>query len=135
MERRIDPEVPLAHQSRGIARSLERLCHCRFFEREPESSGRRPRKISFVAESLLVATGHEAGARWAALWARDVTAGESHAVGGERVNIGRQNVRAALDTQVRVAEIVRDDENDVGALVRSGRFWVSTTAAAARLEE
>ena len=69
-----------------------------------------------MPEALLVAAGHQAGARGAAIRPADVAAGEAHAVPGQRIDVRRGNLRVALAAQLAVAEVVGDDDEDVRAL-------------------
>ena len=67
-----------------------------------------------MAEALLVAAGQQAGARRAAVRARDVALRAADAVLGDRVDVRRRDVLAAVDADVGVAEVVGQDDDDVG---------------------
>ena len=67
-----------------------------------------------MSEPRLIATGHQAGAGGRAVRAGDVAIGAANAGLGERVEIRRWNILAALETLVGIAHVVADDEDDVG---------------------
>ena len=81
---------------------------------------------SLPVPTLLVATGHQRGARRVAHRRGDVAVGEADAALGERVD-GRRRDVAAVRGHVAVAEVVGDDDDDVGA----GRCRRSVAAAKA----
>ena len=58
----------------------------------------------------------EGGARRDATRAGGVGVLEQHAVGGERVQVGRLHVRMAVDTQAVAAHLVAHDKENVGLL-------------------
>src|ERR1051325_3393806 len=65
--------------------------------------------------TLLVAPGHETRARRAAIRPADVAAGEADAVVRDGINVRRGHlVRDALAAQLAPAEIVAEDDEDVG---------------------
>ena len=67
-----------------------------------------------MAEPLLVAAGHQAGPGGAAIRPADVAAGAADAVLGQRIEVRRGNVLAAVDADVGIAHVVADDDQDVG---------------------
>jgi hypothetical protein len=77
--------------------------------------------VGLVAEALLVAAGEKPGAGGAAVGVGHVAVREADAVFGERVDVRRRDVGAAVEADVRVAEVVGDDHDDVGAGGRPGR--------------
>ena len=70
--------------------------------------------IKFVAEALLVTTGQVAGARGAADRIGDIAIAAADAGGRETIEVRSRDVAGALEADVVVAEIVGDDEEDVG---------------------
>ena len=70
--------------------------------------------VQLMAEALLVTTGHQPGAGGAANRTGDVAACEADAVAGERVDVRRCEFAFALGADAGVAEVVGDDEDDVG---------------------
>jgi hypothetical protein len=70
-----------------------------------------------MTEALLVASGDKPRPRRTAHGIADVTAGATHAARGEPIKVRRGNVATALEAHVVVAEVVDDDEENVGALV------------------
>ena len=71
-------------------------------------------RILLVAEALLVAAGHERGARGAAERMGDVAAGAKHAAAGEPVEVRRRDVLAAIEAHVGVAMIIGNDQEEIG---------------------
>ncbi len=69
------------------------------------------------ADALGVATGEQRGAARAAQRRRRVVARETHALGGEAVEVGREDFGRAVAAEVVVAEIVGDDVDDVGRAI------------------
>ena len=65
-------------------------------------------------EAVLIAAGEEGGARGGTDAAVGVGLGETDALGGEPVEVGRLVVAAAIAGEVGVAEVVGHDEEDVG---------------------
>lgn len=74
-----------------------------------------------AAGALLVAAGEESGAGGGAFWAVVVEACEGDAAGGEGVEVGCADVGGAGVGEVAVAEVVGEDEDDVGAFGGLGR--------------
>ena len=62
---------------------------------------------------------HQGGAGWGANGAAGIKIGEPHAFGGELVEVGRFDSALAVTTQISIAQIVREDQNDVGLASRS----------------
>jgi len=78
-----------------------------------------------VAETVLVAAGHQPRAGRAAVRPGDVAVTEAHAVLGERIDVRRRDVLAALEADVGVAQVVGQQDDDVGLLrlaLRAGRL-------------
>ena len=61
-----------------------------------------------------VLAGHEAAARRRADGAAGVGLGEAHALGRQAVEVGRLDALLAVAAEVAVAEVVGQDEDDVG---------------------
>ena len=121
--------MPFAKRARGVARRLEAIGDGGLAEGEAEtvdvglgdpSAVDATRLLDLVTESelepdaLLPATRHEAGARGGAHGSVGVEIGELHALGGETIDVGGLDVGRAHAAEVAVAEIVGEDENDVG---------------------
>jgi hypothetical protein len=83
----------------------------RLLGREPE----RP----LQAGPLLPAAGDEAGAGRRADGGVGIEVGAANAFDGESVDMGRFDVEGAVRPGVGVAEIVDQDEDDVGAILRA----------------
>ena len=108
--------VRLSDPARGVARGPEAVTDRRLRDREADrrrSQCRRPR-IEFVTEPLLIPACQQAGPRGAAVGTADIAAGESHAIGGDAVDVGRGNLtRESLTAQLPVTEIIGDDDEHV----------------------
>ena len=74
-----------------------------------------PLGIEFIAEALLVPAGDKPGAGGTADRIGNVAVGATDAGGGEAVEVRRGDVAGTLKADVAVAEIVRDDDENVGA--------------------
>jgi hypothetical protein len=125
-------EVPLAGEERGVAGGLQRFCERGRIERQPVGVGRRQelgvalpclrvRGADVVGDAgaLRPLAGEDAGARGRANGARGVGIGEFRTVAREAIEIRCLVKRAAIDREIALAEIVGEEENDVG-LRRSG---------------
>ena len=74
------------------------------------------------AEARGVFAGHDAGARGRADGTGGVGVGEAHATGGEAVDVGSFVEAAAVEADVAPAEVVDQDEDEVKASGRGGRW-------------
>ena len=123
-----EAEMPFAENTRGIARGLHFLRERDFTQRQAEAVKvllRHPlafhttelldliAKRELDAATLLPASGHEAGACRRADRRVRVKVGELHTLGRETIDVRRGDVRATHATKVAVAEVIREDENDV----------------------
>jgi len=131
-------EMPFAGEVRLVAVVAQNLRECDFLEREMFEIRRG--KEGFVARPMLfnvfglrrakpvrcaeaggVASGEDAGAGGAADGAGGVGLGEADALGGEAIEVGRVVKRAAVAAEVPPAEVVREDEDDVRAVLGQGQ--------------
>src|SRR4029453_10397516 len=80
----------------------------------------RPWLVELMAEPCLVAAGVQASPRGAAVGTRDVALRAANAAFGDGVDVRRRNVLAALDADVGVAQVVCQDDDDIG-LGQGGR--------------
>jgi hypothetical protein len=105
MELRLVPQMPLSNYACSIPERFKPVGYCHFSEGQPKVRvcGTLRSRIELVTEPLLVPTGQESRARWAAQRARDVTIGESNAILRNRVNVWRPNVGTSLDAQTGIA--------------------------------
>src|SRR5581483_5262993 len=110
-----EAEMPLADEAGGIAGGPEMVAHRLFLKRQAENRFRllRRTRIQFVAKALLIAAGHQPGSRRTTHGARYVAIRAAHAVPRQRVDPWRRHVLASLATEIRIAEIVREDDNDI----------------------
>src|SRR5262245_30647559 len=67
------------------------------------------------ADAGRCAAGHERGARWRTVGVAGIAAGEAESFSREAVEIWGLDVAAAVAGEVAVAEVVVEDEDDVGA--------------------
>ena len=116
-------EVPFAEHAGGVAGLLEGLGDGDFVERQFRDVVHGPQRPALPVEAVDAADGVHAGARpvLAAHQRRarrlairaGVGAGELHALRRHAVDVGRLVVLAAETGNIRVAEIVGEDEDDV----------------------
>jgi hypothetical protein len=104
-------EVPLAEDAGTIAETAQDLGERRFIGVHHRAADERIDD----AGAIIVAAGHQAGARRGAD-GRDVEVLHAHALLGELVDIRRPDDRVAVDAKIAVALIVGDDDNDIGFL-------------------
>src|SRR5688500_5234508 len=109
--------MPLAEHGRCIASLLQGLREGDFVQRQPGDVIDRPQWPAAPIESLDTAHGVNAGARTVlatqkcgpcrlAIRSGGITAGETHALRGEAIYIGRFVILAAVTAEIGVAEIV-----------------------------
>ncbi len=110
---RIESFVPFADQSGRIARIVQMIGKRALIERQAELGFVAGVRIELVAETGLIASGQEAGSRGAAIGGRDIAVGAADAGGGQGVDIGRRHQLAAVDADVGVAQVIRDDNQNV----------------------
>src|SRR5262249_23031795 len=119
-------QVPFADVCGGVSRRLERLGEGRLFERQLRGDdgaqqwlvgpvGAAGDEVGEV-EALRVLAGDQRGARRRADGAGGVGGGELYAVGGEAVEVRRAVVGAAVTAEVAGAEVVDQDDDDVGTV-------------------
>ena len=70
--------------------------------------------VVYVTEALLIAAGKDARTRGAAVRMRDVALGEPHARPRQRVDVQRPETNRTLHTDVGVAEVIDENDQDVG---------------------
>ena len=128
---RVLSQMPLSEQARDISGTLEGLRQRDFFQRQflhvidgAERSG-SPRKPFDAAHRVHPRSGsilptNQGGSCRLTVRTRRVTIGEFHALGGHAVDVGRLVVFASVTGQIRVAEVVREDEDEIGAIPHSG---------------
>src|SRR6266850_952358 len=109
-------KVRLAKPPRAIAEFLEPVTNRSFVQRKPKihRSGLSGPGIEFVAEALLVTARHESRASGTAVWTGNIATGETNAAFGQCINVRSWDLRIALATELAVAEIVGDDDEDIG---------------------
>ena len=109
-------QVPFADAGRGVALRLERLGDGDFAGRQ--AAGRVPPQnaVAVVAHAAAdrVAAGEQGGPAGRADLGGGVEIGEPHPFGGHAVEVGRADARMPVAAQVAPAEIIRQDDDDVG---------------------
>ena len=104
-------QMPLAGRRSPVAGGLEQLD-------ERQSVGRQ-RPVKLLGIGLVrVGAGDDAGPAGAARADRQVGVGEAHATLGQAVEVRRANAGVAGAAEVVPCEVVGDDENNVGPLIR-----------------
>lgn len=104
-------EVPLAHERGRVTGGLQAVGDRRFRRRQALAGAAG---IELVAEPRLVPARQQPGPRGRAVRTGDVAVGEAHARSREGVEVRCQDVTAAVETDIGVAHVVADDEQDVG---------------------
>ena len=102
---------PICRTARCVARSLQHVGHGHLVGPQAHFG------LAIAADGGVagVLAGHEAAARRRADGAAGVGLGEAHALGGQAVQVRREDVLLAVAAEVAVAEVVGQDEDDVGA--------------------
>src|SRR6185436_8671283 len=114
------PEMPFADDGRGVTGILEAL------RQEPLAgveavTGRAGNDNRLQAIAERIAPGHQGGAG-GRTHRLNVKLRKLRAAPGQRVDVRRLDVRAAVEADVFPAEVVGDDVDDVGFLVRRLRY-------------
>jgi hypothetical protein len=112
---RMRAEMPLANGARGVASLVQELRHRGLAQRQTGHGALgQPRGIVLMSKPMLIPAGEDARASGTAERMRHIAARAADALGSELVEMRRGDVLAPLETHIRVAEIVGDDEEDVG---------------------
>ena len=135
-------DVPLADRDRGVAGCLQVIAQRLLLDSQAHELGIDTRRwfvgeIELVAVTLRVAPGQDAGPRRAAERRRHVGIGIGHAVGRDRVDIGRHHFSAILETEIGVARVVGQDHDDIrcSPVARPGTGLLASAAAGHRQED
>src|SRR5207245_2708757 len=115
--------VPLADQGGRVAGGLKAGGDRRLGDRQALAGAAEgdDGRVELVAEPLLVSAGEEPGPRRRADRAGDVTALAANAGIREGVEVRRGHLRAAVEADVAIAEVVGEEDDDVRA-VGGGRI-------------
>ena len=117
-EVRQEAEVPLADQGRRVAGVAQQRGQRRVVRRQAQhriaAVAARDRLVVAAAQPVLEAPGHQREARGRADRRVGVPVGEAQAVGGQTVELGGARRPAAVTAEVRIAEVVGEDEDEVG---------------------
>src|SRR5947209_390532 len=103
--------MPFAEDSGGVAALSDELGKSHFVIAEADFGTRAERAVN--AEAIWVKTGEEAATGGGADRLRDVEIAENAALGGEAIEIGRDEAFCAEDADVSVALVVGKDDDDV----------------------
>ena len=117
-------EMPFADVPGGVSRRFQHFRESDFLQRQlPEriwlqeplvrSIGPAVKKIGEMQPSRVLA-GEDAGPRRRANRASGIGIGESHSIRGEPVDVRCAVIRAAVASGIAAAEIVHEDDDDVG---------------------
>src|SRR5690606_13264245 len=114
---------PLAEGARNIASLLQQLGE--------GLNGIGQRLLAFGLYFLVatdvgmagVLPGKERGARRGAYRGAGVKLGEAHDLGRETVEIGGEDMLLAIYPEVAITQVIREDEHDVGPLLRVWYQW------------
>ena len=118
MGSRIASQMPLAEKRRGVARFAEQFRNQDFVRRHADA------RLSLVpdeeriaqAGALLVAAGHQRRARRRASRPVRVEIRHHESLGSELVELRRAGLGSAVEPDIAIAEVVGQDENNVGLL-------------------
>src|SRR6185369_154072 len=119
-------EVPFANESSPVAGLLQGLGEGNFLQRQLADDARpfqllirtigAPREPIGEAKAGGIFPRENTRASWRTDGARGVGLGESHGAGREPVEVGRLVEAAAVTPKVAPAQIIRQDENNVGPM-------------------
>ena len=116
-------KVPLPHQTRRVAGLPHHVAECRLILWQPEVRVHIAlvvrRRVVLVAEAVLIAARVEAGPHRTADCRRGVTVGQPDTVRRQLVDVRRRDDRRSVGADIAVAQVVGEDDDDVG---RRGRF-------------
>ena len=112
--------MPFADDAGGVAGPLEQRGHGRaaWFDEQPLDAGRDAGAL--LAERIFA--GQERVARRRADRGHRVRVGEAQPLRGEPVHVGRLDFGRAVATEVAVADVIGQDEHDVGLARRLPRI-------------
>ena len=110
---RIESFVPFADESRRIARVMQIIGERALIQGQAELGFVAGVRIELVTETRLITAGQEAGTRGTAIGGRNIAVGTADAGGGQGVDIWRRHQLAAVDADVGVPQIIRNDNQDV----------------------
>jgi hypothetical protein len=103
--------VPLADGSGGVAEILEPVGHRPFGQCQPDALADA---VELVAEARRVAAGHQPGTRRAAIRRGNVALSEPDSVSCDGVDVGRGDVAGSLEAEPTIADVVAQDDQDIG---------------------
>src|SRR4029450_12001795 len=108
-------QMPFTKQGRSIAGGLQAISDRCFVHRKAcLAMDFQSTDVEFMSESLRIATGHQSGPGGTAIGTGDVRISEPYASRRQGIDIRCGDVFAAVDTDVRISQVVGDDQDDVG---------------------
>ena len=113
-------QMPLAHYSAHVACSPERLGQQGFAQRQ--ALPRAKLRIVGMAEPVLIPTREQTRARRAAVRVTYVAIGETDPGCGQPINVWRGKVLEPLEPDIRVAEVIGKNHDDIRRPTRAGRL-------------
>ncbi len=115
-------EVPFADDAGVVASRLQQLGKGLFRDGQPLFARRGVAfPVDFVAEARLRAPGHQARAARRAHARADIAAGAAHPVPRDGINVRGRDVLAPVHAKVSIAQVVGEQDEDVGARFRRKR--------------
>ena len=109
-------EVPLSDESCTVASLAKQRWQGRMFRRQADFGITRQRLFQPYSQAVLVAAGDQSCARGGTNRRVGIGFEEAHARRGDAVDIRRMEIRPSVTGDVGVAQIVGQDEDDVGRL-------------------
>ncbi len=114
--------VPFADQSGRVSGALQGFGDCDFLHRQAEARSfiERSGGIELITEACRNSPGEQARPGRAAIGTGDIAGGEPNAVRRDRVDMRRWNLGIPLTAELPITEVIREEDNDVGALDSGG---------------
>ena len=116
VSRIVQAAVPLAHVAGAVAGGAECITDGALAQGDAVQAA-----VRFHAQraaAVVVASGEQRGARRGADRRAAVVLGAAHALGGEPIDVGRGQDGVAVAAQVAVAQVVGQEDDDVGTRAR-----------------
>ncbi len=120
LARQVEPpvHVPLAHVAGRVSRLPQKRGDGDLFP--PYVHWREHGDPVVNADAVGRAPGHQAGSGRRAVGGRRIAVGETHAFGGQTIQVGRLDPRMAVAGQVAVAQVVGQGDDEVRAPAGTG---------------
>ena len=111
-------QMPFTDQPRVIPRGAQAIGDGRYADGQADARFQvlAADRIEFETKARLVTASQQGSARGGAERSRDVAIREACALRDEPIDVRRRDAVATIATQLSVAEVICDDEQDVGLL-------------------